>query len=61
MRKNKFHKKYVKIEKMPSGRTFKAYYDDGENDVIFCGEYTISWTRAEIKEDVIKEMEARFH
>lgn len=53
----KAYKKNVIIEKKGSLKI--AYYLlDGE--YIYCGQYTKSWTDAEIKEDVKKEIEKRF-
>lgn len=53
----KAFKKYVIIEK---GLWKKAYYLLNNGEMIYCNKYSNSWTDKEIKEDVIKEMEARF-
>ena len=58
--KKRFYKKYVYIEKV--GNIYKAYYNDYSEEFsdMYCGQYSKSYTSAEIKEDVIKNLTERF-
>ena len=58
--KKRFYKKYVYIEKV--GNIYKAYYNDCSEEFsdMYCGQYSKSYTRAEIKEDVVKNLTERF-
>ena len=46
------HKRMIEVRKIGSFK--KAFYMD-----IDCGTYTVSWTNAEIKEDVYNELKQR--